>query len=100
MRYDLTIGKYDFSIRTTNCGFFEFKKHKFNHGAISAYYGFGLVLYIDDWTAEVYEVCAECGSSEIGEQGYGDEGWTVCPDCHTIEGGYTYVNKRHYEGDR
>ena len=45
------------------------------------------------------QVCAACGSSEVGERGYGergygDESWTVCEDCYSIEQGYRYVRER------
>lgn len=36
-------------------------------------------------------LCAECGSSDIGEVRSGDEGWTVCQDCRAVEQGYEYV---------
>ena len=36
--------------------------------------------------------CGECGSFNIGEEFAGDEGWTVCRECQTIEGSEDYVN--------
>lgn len=40
---------------------------------------------------EEIEICAECSSPEIREVGAGDEGWTVCPDCGSVEQGYEYI---------
>lgn len=37
---------------------------------------------------EPLNFCAVCLSPECQEVGYGDEGWTVCPDCGSIEQGY------------
>ncbi len=37
--------------------------------------------------------CGECGSLDIGEVQAGDEGWTVCQGCQTIEGGYKYITE-------
>ena len=54
-------------------------------------------LHIEDWQAEVHPTCKQCGSADIAERSYGDEGWTVCDSCQSVEGGYVYVNKREYE---
>lgn len=54
-------------------------------------------LELEDWTAEVYPICACCGSADIGEVSYGDEGWTVCQSCQAVEQGYDYVNLIQYE---
>lgn len=43
------------------------------------------------------DCCAECGSPEVGEVGCGDEGWTVCPDCQTVEGKTYGMNPFEYE---
>ena len=40
---------------------------------------------------EDVDVCAECGSTEIGEKSVGDEGWTICDECNAIEQGYEQV---------
>ena len=42
--------------------------------------------------------CKVCSSQSIGEKFYGDEGWTICEDCGTIEGGsnYLYQDERGY----
>ena len=42
-------------------------------------------------------ICKECRSLNIGEQHCGDEGWTVCRDCQTVEGGYLYVTPEEAE---
>lgn len=55
------------------------------------------VIYGQPHLEEV-AVCAVCGSGEIGEQGAGDEGWTVCQDCGAIEQGYNYITMEEYEG--
>lgn len=39
----------------------------------------------------VTEVCAQCHSPDCREVFAGDEGWTVCPDCRSIEQGYVEV---------
>lgn len=56
-----------------------------------------LSIHIEDWTMEVHKVCAECGSRDVGERGYGDEYLTVCSSCRSVEQGYKYVNLREYE---
>ena len=42
--------------------------------------------------------CKVCSSQSIGEKFYGDEGWTICEDCGTIEGEskYLYQDERGY----
>jgi hypothetical protein len=55
------------------------------------------VFGIEDWTAEVYPLCAQCDSPDIGEVSCGDEGWTVCQSCRSVEQGYRYVNLREFE---
>lgn len=42
-------------------------------------------------------LCTQCGSTEIGEVGVGDEGWTVCRDCNAVEQGYEYVTLEEAE---
>ena len=34
------------------------------------------------------EVCSQCESHEVGEKFAGDEGWTICDECHSVEQGY------------
>lgn len=43
----------------------------------------------------VFEVCAVCHSPECREEFAGDEGWTVCPECRSIEQGYCEAIERH-----
>ena len=51
--------------------------------------------YVSSCCGESYEedvpTCADCGSYDIREQFMGDEGWTICDDCGSVEGGYNYV---------
>lgn len=56
-----------------------------------------LSILIENRKDEVFPVCAECGSPDIGEVSAGDEGWTVCQSCQTIEGGYQYISADEYE---
>lgn len=42
---------------------------------------------------EVVPICAECLSEKIGEVSSGDEGWTVCSDCGSVEQGYKYIHE-------
>jgi len=36
-------------------------------------------------------LCGECNSSQIEEKFHGDEGWSVCEECGTIEGSSKYI---------
>lgn len=117
MRKNLTFKKWDFELTNHS-------RHKWTHLAVHmhsdiAWYRrpksrlkaliqglrdgyvhivFGrLSLVIEKWDIERYAVCAECESTEIGEVSSGDEGWTVCQDCRTVEGDYKYLNKREFE---
>lgn len=92
-----TIGKYVFNIKRRSRLPWKFQYHKFVDSTARAISFCKVWLDWEDWTAEVYPVCAMCDSPEIGERGYGDEGWTVCDDCGAIEQGYRYVNLREYE---
>lgn len=40
---------------------------------------------------EQVRLCAICNSIEINEVFAGDEGWSVCGECGTIEGGSKYI---------
>lgn len=46
---------------------------------------------------ETVATCAMCDSLDIGEVRAGDEGWTVCQDCGSIEQGYTYLTEYQAE---
>jgi hypothetical protein len=50
-------------------------------------------LYEDDDTAELIRCCAECYSPDAHEVSAGDEGWTICPDCQSVEQGYVYLTE-------
>jgi hypothetical protein len=56
-----------------------------------------LSVYFEDMNVECIPTCAECGSTEIGEVSCGDEGWTVCRDCQSVEQGYNYISIRDFE---
>lgn len=56
-----------------------------------------LSIYVEDATEASYAFCAECDSDEIGEVSAGDEGWTVCRACRSVEQGYVYRSKRELE---
>ena len=88
-----TVGNYDFRVSTTaRKPWTSFKIHTSEigkhlvWGKLSASY--------DNWALEVHPICAECGSSEIGESGE----LTVCQACRSVEQGYRYVNLREFEG--
>lgn len=71
---------------------------KIHHTEFSWHMVWGkLSILIENWTIECHTVCAECDSADIGEVSHGDEGWTVCRSCRSIEQGYRYVNLREYE---
>lgn len=58
---------------------------------------FKLSVLIEDTVSELYPICAQCDSPEIGEKGVGDESWTICDSCLSVEQGYKYVNLIDYE---
>jgi len=93
MKVNVSIGKWDVQLtNTARWGWTHFNKRKTETGWHLVWGK--LSLLVEDGTLEVFPVCAECGSSSIGEQGYGDEGWTVCEDCRSIEQGYEYISYR------
>ena len=88
-----SIGRWDieFSNRA-RCEWTHFRVHK---GEASRHIVWGrLSLVVEDGTAPVVATCAQCGSLEIGEEHAGDEGWTVCRDCRSVEQGYKYISRR------
>lgn len=54
-------------------------------------------VHVEDGEAEVVPTCAACDSDEIGEQSRGDESWTICTACRSVEQGYVYVSRREAE---
>lgn len=90
-----TLGKYDLQLGRALRPWSYFKVHKTDTtwhlvwGSIS--------LFIEDWTAKVYTCCKVCQSPDIGEKSLGDESWTICESCGSIEQGYRYLNKREWE---
>jgi hypothetical protein len=90
------IGKY--SIELNARARWPFKHFKVHKGEASTHVVWGkLSLVIDDMKAEVYKVCSQCGSTEIGEVRFGDEGLTVCRSCCSVEQGYDYISLEEYE---
>lgn len=90
-----TILNWDLSISLTArhaCSHVKLYRHD---GAFHLVWG-KLSILIENWTLEIHPLCAECGSVEVGEMRHGDEGWTVCQSCRSIESGYRYVNLREY----
>ncbi len=45
---------------------------------------------------ETITVCKSCGEA-TEEKSIGDEGWTVCPGCKTIEGDTEEITLEEYE---
>lgn len=43
--------------------------------------------------SEVIKVCACCMSPEIRQLSHGDESWSVCPECRSVEAGYKYIHE-------
>ena len=78
-------------------------RHSFSHFAIhrtdfSRHLVWGKIsIVVTNWTIECHALCGECGSASIGSVSSGDEGWTVCDSCRSIEGKIEYVNYREYE---
>lgn len=96
MTKHLSIGRWDLQISNrARHPFTHFRIHRREHyrhliwGKLS--------LIIEDGTLEVHPVCAQCDSPDIREHSYGDEGWTVCNSCRSVEQGYRYISKREYE---
>ena len=54
--------------------------------------GYSLKAY-DAPEDEVIEVCAVCLSPDAHEVHAGDEGWTVCESCRSVEQGYCYIHE-------
>jgi lysyl-tRNA synthetase class I len=95
MLKQFTIGRWDIEIGRALQPWTHFKLHRRENGRHLVWGRLSIV--VADGTAPVHPVCAQCGSIEAHEVGHGDEGWTVCPDCGSIEGGYRYVSKRELE---
>jgi hypothetical protein len=56
-------------------------------------------LHFENVVEKCYPVCRECSSPDIGEKSAGDESFTVCDSCQTVEGGYAYISRAEYEGN-
>jgi hypothetical protein len=50
---------------------------------------------VDKIDGLIFQVCKMCHSPECREEFAGDEGWTVCPDCRSIEQGYSDAIEKH-----
>lgn len=46
---------------------------------------------------EIVSCCAVCESPNCREIAAGDEGWTHCPDCNSVEQGYEYMTLEEAE---
>ena len=91
----IQVGKWDVQLGSALHAWSHFRVHRTEAGRHIVWGK--LSLTIEDATAEVYPTCSQCGSFEIGEVRAGDEGWTVCQDCRSVEQGYVYVSKRQLE---
>jgi hypothetical protein len=97
MRRSFALGRWDVTLSTTaKRAWTDLKVFRTESGGRHVAWG-RLSLCVDDGTAECVPTCAECGSDEIGEVSAGDEGWTVCQSCRSIEQGYTYISIREVE---
>lgn len=105
MRKDVQVFNYIFTFRTDwsrlrrGCKLLQSYKVKSGSGEdYGVCFGFAWFwLELVNWALEVHPVCAECGSADIGEVSHGDEGWTICSACRSIEQGYRYVDLIRYE---
>ena len=98
MRVNFTIGRWVVSIHNhARRPWSRITSYTDRHTTLRAWYWGRFVLELEDWTAEVYPVCAACGSPDVGERSCGDEGWTVCEACCSVEQGYRYVNLQEWE---
>jgi len=100
MKKSITISNYNITVSTNaKCNFLTKPRlYAFKH--LSGYWHFvwwKLSIIIENWALEQHAVCSQCNSSNIGEKSVGDEGWTVCSDCGSIEQGYKFVNLIEYE---
>jgi len=93
---NLSLGKWDIRTNRALWPWNHFKIHRTEAGRHIVWGRISLT--VEDGTAEVVPVCAECGSIEIGEVSAGDEGLTVCRACRSVEQGYRYVSNREWEG--
>ncbi len=97
MRRTLSIGRYDVTLSTTaRRAWNDFKVFPLECGGRHIVWG-RLSLMLEDGCTECIPTCTECGSREIGEVSSGDEGWTVCQACRSVERGYVYLTKRGAE---
>lgn len=91
-----TILNWDVSIRLSAlCAWTHFKIHR--RESYSHLVWGKLSITIENWTIECHALCAECDSPDVGEVSIGDEGFTVCQSCRSVEQGYRYVNLREFE---
>jgi hypothetical protein len=99
MRKHLSIKRWDIEFSTgARRAWTDFKVFRLGGDRVGRHYVWGrLSLIIEDATVEAYPTCAECGSDEVGEVSCGDEGWTVCQACQSVEQGYIYLSKRRFE---
>lgn len=98
MRHTFTIGRWDIEFSTRSRRSIREGLLRFPNDA-GAHWIFGCIsVLIEDWTAEVFHVCAECDGGELTGVPCGyDDCLTACTSCRTVEGATRYVNKREYE---
>ena len=46
---------------------------------------------------ETILLCDRCYIGELNTLWSGDEGWNVCPECNSVEGGYFELSLDEYE---
>jgi hypothetical protein len=92
MRKFFSFGKWDVEISSARCAWTHFKILRMESGRHIVWGK--LSITVEDGTLECIPTCAQCGSFEAKEVAAGDEGWTVCPDCRSVEGGYKYITTR------
>jgi len=91
MRTNFTLGNYIFDIGLTS-------RHNWDHFKIhqteySRHLVWGkLSIQVIDNSIECHPVCGECGSSSLHNSSVGDETFSICESCRTIEGKVDYVN--------
>lgn len=96
MRITWTIGSYRMEVSNrARRSVLSAVKHTTECGVHLVWWRFSVL--IENVALEVWPICATCGSADIGEVSYCDEGVTVCQNCGGIEQGYAYVSLLDYE---
>jgi len=101
----LRVSKYRLTLRTDynrlkrGCRFLNTYEIHTEHGERYGHTtGFAFWwLDIENVSLKIHPLCSECNSPDIAEMHMGDEGWTVCRSCRSVEQGYVYVDLETYE---